>query len=568
MRRMAWCGCLILLAGACGDDGTGADVADVVDDAADGLDGEPDGEPEADSNDVEADAGEDGDGADATPPLDPEPGEVVELTAGPDGAFAIDLATPAGPARQYGLVLHSGFWGSGQFDYELTVTAAAAATSGAAKTDSSASAAPPRPRFAWPVAPEQAARALREGAIRVARDPLPPPTVGDRRSFQISDAAGRPQTIEAECLAVGDDIAAWMDRTTAGGEDPAAGTLADVMTGFDEIVLPRHRIFFGEEPDTCGDGVINLLWSPLVADVGAMAYFSPCDMFDAAALPPGCGASNEQEILYATPPSMLPSYMASVSAILDLLAHESQHLIYFHRKVMLAGALGNENMYILEGWAELGEDLSGYGTSLFFIAQAGLENTDQVGAYEFLRAGGSYVESRDGLLRGVSYLWTRYLFDRMGGERAEADGTITDLGGVAWSRAIIDLGQEGIQAIELSCEEEIEELIFDWWTALFLTGRTDAGGEPLAVEPRFAYRSQYDDPLTGAPRGFDPYADFRGMFSLVGPVVVTPASADGRIPATGSELVLLEPDGTASRLSVRVTAEADAELRVRVVRLR
>lgn len=566
MRRTAWWLCLTFAVAGCGDGDGGTDAADGADDAADGFDGEPDGEPEADASDVAGDDGDGADGADATPPLDPAPGEVIELAAGSDGAFAVDLLTPSGPARQYGLVLYAESWGSGQFDYALTVTGAAASTTGTTKGGAAETAV--RPRFRWPVTPEEAARALRAGSIRLARDPLPPPTVGDRRSFQISDAAGNVQTIEAECIAVGNDIAAWMDRTTAGGEDPPAGTLADVMTGFDDIVLPRHRIFFGEEPDICGDGVVNLLWSPIVADVGATAYFSPCDMFESTALPLGCDASNEQEVLYATPPSLLPGYMASANAILDLLAHESQHLIYFHRKVMLAGTPGSENAYILEGWAELGEDLSGYGTALFFIAREGLENTDQVGAYEFLRAGGSYSTSRDGLLRGVSYLWTRYLFDRMGGERAESDGSITDLGGVTWSRAIIDLGREGTQAIEVACGEDIEELIFDWWTALFLTGRVGADGEPLPVEARFTYLPQYDDPLTGAPRGFDPYADFRGMFSLEGPVVVTPASADGRIPATGNEMILLDPDGTSPVLSVRVTADAAAALRVRVVRLR
>jgi len=566
MRRAAWCVGAMLLAAGCGDDGTEADTADGADEATDAADGEPDGEPEADAADGEENGG-DADGTDATPPLDPEPGAVIELAANPDGAFEADLATPDGSARLYGLVLYAQAWGGGPFDYELTVTGTAAARgAGTTKRDPATCTTPPR--FAWPVTPDEAARALRAGTARPARDPLPPPTVGERRSFQISDAAGHPQTIEAECIAVGRDIAAWMDRTTAGGEDPSAATLADVMTGFDEILLPRHRIFFGQEPDISGDGVIHLLWSPLVADVGAMAYFSPCDLFDASSLPLGCEASNEQEVLYATPPSLLPGYMAGANAILDVLAHESQHLIYFYRKVMRAGAIGNENAYLLEGWAELGEDLAGYGTALFFVAREGLENSDRVGASEFLRSGGGYSTDRDGLLRGASYLWTRYLFDRMGGERAEADGTITDLGGVTWSRTIVDLGREGTQAIEMTCGEEIEELIFDWWTALFLTGRTGADGEPLPVEPRFTYRPQYDDPLTGAPRGFDPYADFRGRFSLAGPVVVTPASADGHLPATGSELVLLEPDGTSPVLSVRVTAEAEADLRVRAVRLR
>jgi hypothetical protein len=264
---------------------------------------------------------------------------------------------------------------------------------------------------------------------------------------------------------------------------------------------------------------------------------------------------------------MLPPYMARASAILDTAAHETQHLIYFYRKVTLGGAIGDENAYILEGWAALGEDISGYGRSLVFVAGEALDNSDEFGAYEFLRSGAGYDPDRDGMLRAASYLFIRYLFDRMGGDRAETDGALTDLGGIAWTQAAVNSRYEGLGNFELTLDADIDDLIFDWYTALLLTGRTDAEGDPLPVEPRFTYLPVQTDPLTDAQRGFDPYADFWGMFALTGPHTVSPTEADGELPATGNELVILDWDRTSPTVSLRVTGDPLAELRVRVARL-
>ncbi|MBI5498831.1 MAG: hypothetical protein HY907_01200 [Deltaproteobacteria bacterium] len=549
-----------MLAGACGSDGGSGDTADGGDIAPDGEEVLPDVDdtPEAADEVEEEDSG--------PPPLDLALGEVVELTADPDGAFAADLATP-GDDRQFGLVLYSAAWINGAVSYELTATGAAAsrAEDGAAKTEG----APwlrPGPDFSA-LEPELA-RALREGAARIARDPLPTPLVGDRRDFRIDDPSAGVVTIDAECIAVGDDIAAWIDRTTAGGEPPDAATLAEVMAGFDDTVLPREREYFGEESDIDTDGVVNVLWSPIVYETGAMAYFYPCDLFDSAALPLGCPYSNEQEVLYATPPSMLDPRMARPSSILDTISHELQHLIYFHHKVTLGGGRGDDNAYILEGWAEVGEDVAGYGRGIFFIQQIGLEESDQYGAIEILRSGAGYDTARDGMLRGAAYLFIRYMWDRAGGERVEADGSITDLGAVAWAHETIDSSLEGRANFAATVGIPIDDILFDWYTALLLTGRTDGAGDPLPVEDRFTYLPRSVDPVTGNNRGLDPYGDFLGMFNLEGPHTVTLATADGELPATGNELVLLEADGTSPVLSVRVTGSETAALRVRVARIR
>ena len=549
------------LAGACGSDGGQTDTADGS------RDGDPDGEEVLPDGLDEAETADETEETDSgPPPLDLEPGEVVELTAEADGSFLVDLATP-GDDRQFGVILYSAAWVNGTLGYEITATGAAASRSapGAAKSDDT-----PWPRIGRDFSEliPELARAAREGRARIARDPLPTPTVGEHRSFQLDDPSAGVVTIDAECIAVGEDFAGWIDRTTPGGDPPDATTLAEVAAGFDDVVLPRERVYFGDEPDIDTDGVVNVLWSPIVHDVGAMAYFYPCDLYDSAALPMGCPYSNEQEILYATPPSMLDPRMARSSSILDTISHELQHLIYFHHKVTLGGGSGDDNAYVLEGWAEVGEDVSGYGRGIFFIQQAGLADSDQYGAIEILRSGGGYSSTRDGMLRGASYLFLRYLWDRAGGERIETDGSITDLGAVAWAHSAIDSAIEGRRNFEDTVGVPIDDMLLDWYTALLLTGRTDAAGDPLPVETRFTYLPRTVDAITANNRGLDPYGDFLGMFTLEGPRTVTLATADGEIPGTGNELILVEADGTSPSLSVQVTGSETAALRVRIARLR
>ncbi|MBI5489075.1 MAG: hypothetical protein HY905_17200 [Deltaproteobacteria bacterium] len=552
-----------MLAGACGSNGGNSDAGDG------GADAEPDGgDVVPDVDDAEEAADEAAEEDSGPLPLDLALGEVVELTAGEGGEFAADLATP-GDDRQFGLVFYSAAWVTGTLSYELSATGAAASRAG----DGAAKAGGPpwdRPGRDFSALEPELARALRGGGARIARDPLPTPVVGDHRDFQIDDPSAGVVTVDGECIAVGDDIAAWVDRTTTtpSWSDPDAATLAEVMAGFDGTVLPREREYFGDEPDIDTDGVVNVLWSPIVYELGAMAYFYPCDLFDSGALPLGCPYSNEQEILYATPPSMLDPRMARPSSILDTISHELQHLIYFHHKVSLGGGRGDDNAYILEGWAEVGEDVSGYGRGIFFIQQAGLQDSDQYGAIEILRNGGGYDTARDGMLRGASYLFLRYLWDRAGGERVETDGSITDLGSVAWAHETIDSALEGRANFADTVGAPIDDIVFDWYTALLLTGRTDGAGEPLPVEARFTYLPRVVDAVTGNNRGLDPYGDFMGMFNLEGAHTVTLATADGEIPPTGNELVLLEADGTSPTLSVRVTGSETAALRVRVARVR
>jgi hypothetical protein len=132
----------------------------------------------------------------------------------------------------------------------------------------------------------------------------------------------------------------------------------------------------------------------------------------------------------------------------------------------------------------------------------------------------------------------------------------------------VNSAREGRPNFETSTALDMDDLVFDFWTALFLTGRTDADGAPLPLEPRFTYLPRETDPLTTEPRGFDPYADFFGFMRLNGAHTVTPATADGTMRTTGNEMVIMVWDGTSPALSLSVRGGELASLRARVVRLR
>lgn len=215
--------------------------------------------------------------------------------------------------------------------------------------------------------------------------PPPPPVAGDHRAFKVAHpVTNKVSDIDAECIRVGSSLVVWLDRTTSTPKpaDITADKLDGVVAGFETTVLPRHRVFFGKESDVDQDGMVHILYTPLFADTGVVAYVSLCDLEKVL----GCPAGNASELIYATPPDQIQgTMMNSVSSMLEVIAHEFQHSIYFYRKYMLnSQTTKDENLYIHEALAGLGEDFSGYGNGTFFVWQAALEGIADVSGPDLL----------------------------------------------------------------------------------------------------------------------------------------------------------------------------------------
>ena len=510
---------------------------------------------------------EDGDASDVveedgTGALSLEVGEVVDLE-GPDGLFEFSLQAPdetAGGGR-YALVIfasHEEF--GGVYSYTASMTAGAGGSPEPDRAVGHGGWIPPHvPPASWQGLIDQ----LEGEAIPLweTYPPDAPPTAGEVRSFQIHDSSGTLQTISAECQIVDTEIAIWFDITSTPAT--SVSNLDEIAQLYRDIVMPRERIFFGPESDYNEDGVVHMLFSPLVADI-ATAYFYPCDLIEDPGSFLGCEYGNHAEMLYVSPPDLLDPYMATPMAMAETMAHETAHMVYFHRKFLLNGQPGaNENIYLNEALAALAQDLTGLTGGNFFVTRYGLDEIETFRSLDILTPGGGYDPARDGSLRGQSYMFLRYLYDQAGGETVQTDGSFVDDGGIAWLNDYVDsvdLGEENIEAL---MGRDHLEILFDFLTALVMSNR-GPDHAPISDNPAFNFLPTQTDPLTDRTRGLDMFGTFRDMFSLTGPATASIALNDGTIYSTGVQYLLFNAEDL---VDVSLQIDADALARVRIGRI-
>lgn len=506
--------------------------------------------------------------ADAEPDVDPglwlDVGDVVDLD-GVEGSFTVDVAGPA-EGGSYALVVMSAHWASGGV-YSFT----SSIEGGPGGTEELL------PRLDPPVDDVLPSRhpVMTQGDYRKLMQwatenvqPLweewpsdPAPTVDEVREFQIQNASSAVVTIEAQCQYVNEEMAIWYDITSTPA--PSISDLDEVALLYTDIVLPRDRYFFGQESDYNEDGVIHVLFSPYVAEVGASAYFHPCDLMEDPSPTMGCYYGNHAEMVYYAPPE--GSMMGSPTAIAETLAHETSHLIYFYRKFLLNDmATTMENVYVTEAGAALAQDLSGMAAGNFFVTRYGLEQIEEFRVLDILQPSYGYDPTRDGSLRGNSYLFLRYLYDMNGGDEVQSDGSFVDTGGVAWLNGWVDSADVGTSNVVLRMgEREINDIAFDFYTCLIMSNR-GPDSSPITDEPAYNFLPTVVDPLTDRVRGADMFRNFRDMFQLTGPATAPIDAHDGTLFSTGVQYLTFEADGS---VTVTVDVDPDAEPWVRLVRL-
>lgn len=393
-----------------------------------------------------------------------------------------------------------------------------------------------------------------------------PPNKGDKRSFSIR-VSGTTHKITAEAIHVDKVATFWIDRTTTPAATIKTAVLTELADGFAKTVVPRERIYFGKESDVDGDGQISVLLSPLVSK-SAVAYVSPCDLVDPKKIT-GCAVSNHAELIYLSPPNTLTSSYATPKAMLETIAHEFQHAIYFHRKYLLnkSSAPAGENPYVTEALSHLAQDLTGYQAGNFYVLLATLKSIDLVSIPNLADAEiSSYVpKPADGVLRGAGYLLLRYLFDQAGGDAMDKSGTPQDKGGIAWLHKLIDQPETGVASILKASSMSYAQLTSRFWTALAVSNRR-SGGELVNRDKRYAYLPTTTDPLTQRTRGCDLFLSFHAS-SLTGPATQDIEKADGKLRPGGGELLTLTPD-KGDQLELQLTTDPRAKAKARLIRVR
>jgi hypothetical protein len=470
-----------------------------------------------------------------------EPGDVVELRAGPDGSASGVFATPGGDER-FVLIVGSTKLELDQrlFDYSVT-------TEG---TDS------PMPQ---PTRLEGCSVRPRPRSALSETEPSPAgeaPSEGQTRSLSIPTSGGA-TTVTAKAISVGKHALVWADTTNPTNLDLSFAS--KFRDDFENVILPRAREVFGVEPDTDENGRIHLVFSRLTHD-RAVAFFTACDLRPDLQ---GCTASNRGEYLYLTPPDAIAPPYNSPNAIKEILAHELSHLLHFNRKVMKNDLrLWPDSSYTAEGIGALSQDVTGYQAGNLYVTKAGLDGIDGFSLGDVFdpraRAG-----APDGVLRGASYLFVRYLYDRGGGDEV-SDVKVQDRGGGAFLRELLGSPRSVTAALPELAGGTASDIAMDFFTALAMSNREEAGG----VAPSngcFAFLPTLLDPVTQRQRGANLFASFHGQ-RMNGPRVGTVSAPDGKLRAGGVEYLELAAAAGVNELAVTVRVDPQALPRLRVGR--
>lgn len=509
--------------------------------------------------DVQADAGVDssaadgsveaGESADVAAPAGPlllAPGQVAELPMA-DGLAGVRLATPLGDEK-FVVILGSTRFDNPTLKFAYTLTLGDAPSATSAPAPISGCSLSNQPWHDTPLAIEPAPQGTA-------------PAIGTLRDLKMSSGAGV-ETISAKVVAVGARAVVWADVSPGHPAELDPAFVTEFLTDFDALILPRERTVFGTESDLDKDGRISLVFTPLTYKT-AVAFFTGCDLKQLA----GCGAGNQGEFLYLTPPAAIKPPYNTAAAMKEILAHELGHLIHFNRTVLRNNLTEwHDSSYMIEGFGALAQDTIGFQSGNLYVTLAGLDKINDFSLGDTLRDNTAYDTKRDGALRGGSYLFVRWLYDRGGGDLANADGSIGNLGGPAFIRALLDDKLGVGAALPALGKAKIDDIGMDFFTTLAVSNRENVGGV-VATNPCFRYLPSLIDPVTKKQRGADVFATFHGQ-TMQGPKLQDAAKADKSLRGGGVDYLVLEADAAAAELAFTLQVPVKANARVRVARIR
>ena len=441
------------------------------------------------------------------------------------------------------------------------------------------------------------------------------PTVGDTVIFSNAvhpnldvDCDGI-HDVTAVVRAVGPNFAIVEDLDGAGVV--LGGGYEGVLGLLEESVFPVLSAYFGEPADIDGNGVVWVLFSPVVnrttprdSDTRILGFFNPADLAD----PEDCPASNGGEILYllaADPDGRfskpVPTRFATTGAV-GVAAHELAHLISAERRTVLArGSFASlEETWLSEALAHSAETFVGmsgaflrpgsnYGFTELFA------NSDNFATYHFPNfrrsafyllgphrtpaLGDAYSHDPDGIsslaMRGFGWLFLRWFADQY----STAGGGV--LGGAAEETIFHDLAgggearARGVANIErvaaaLGGPDTWDDLLAAWALAPIAD---DLPGAPSSTQIRTLHLRDVFAALHRELGGRIPFARAFPLQAMDIPLADgTDARIDFELAASTGYYFRLKSEGPHPEVRLRLTTQAGLSVppseAIRVVALR
>jgi hypothetical protein len=348
-------------------------------------------------------------------------------------------------------------------------------------------------------------------------------------------------TTDVEVKAKNDTVAILVD--TADTVDAAA---IDAMAEtFEKVIYPRDVGLFSNPPLTEGeatlstdrnaDGLVWLVFTSKVSDkMEAVGFFNAMDFTEET-------NSNKADILYIDSGQQVEETYATM-------AHEFQHLLNFAVKKYKPEANGEsgalEALWLDEGQAHFAEGACGWpGGNVVLLDQEVFTAFSET----------AMISSTDSVqMRGMAYLFVRYLFEQKGGVTYNADGSITDSGGGAFLTQLHTTASQSVDAIGAAFGD-FKGAFGDWIAAVALDGR---GVTDFAT---YIYQPLMDDPVNNVKLGVKIRGqrtdDQGGTVELQGPMEEDlTADVSDAIPNTTAKFFLLK--GKSGVVDVTVTSDA------------
>ncbi len=202
--------------------------------------------------------------------------------------------------------------------------------------------------------------------------------------------------IVARCQAAGERVIIYVDTAI---QSPSSSLVADVSQRFTEVIRPRVRDYFGEEPDRGPDGeerLVVLLTDSMTTGIAGIFYGN--DLFDRDESNIQLRESNARKIIY------VKYSLSSPITRFGTMAHEFQHMVNFHQKRRLGGSSNYEAVWLNEGMSKFSEEICGYGILEGDANTASLIKLSQQNLKDLSLTNFTGLNSY-----GLSYLFVRFL---------------------------------------------------------------------------------------------------------------------------------------------------------------
>ncbi|CAN0577283.1 unnamed protein product, partial [Laminaria digitata] len=188
------------------------------------------------------------------------------------------------------------------------------------------------------------------------------------------------------------------------------------------------------------------------------------------------------------------------------LAHEYQHLINYYAKVINRQSSAEER-WLDEGLATFAEDVQGYGADSFKNIAAYLASVGETSLTGFGLIAGNENEADSNARRGMAHLLIRYMYEQSGGATLTGAAELSDGGGVAKVRALVQSADTGV---DLFSDRGLDTWLQDLLTVVAVDG---AGYPGVSCNPKYSLVDPATDDYTGYTRGIDlrtSMVDFEG----------------------------------------------------------